>query len=248
MTGGRITNAPVGWQAMALLAALCLACSAGCTGEEDEEAPPVLPIENLEGKIVCVGDSLTAAEGVPSEQSFTAKLGRHSERITVVQQGRSGWPTEAYLRRMDEVLRDLPADANVIIVQLGANDLRVEGHSDQTITRAVERMGRIIDTFRKHAPKAKIVVMAPPTMVPEEFAPRLRDAGFGPHSPDVLGRMSDAYRRLAGEKQCGFIDLFPVLKPGDTLDGAHPNDSGHTKIANEIWRRLSGKTEQSEDQ
>jgi len=236
---GTVENVPCRLMVLSLLVAAPF-ISPGCARSTDGQAPVVLSIEGIKGKIVCVGDSLTAAEGVPREQGFAAKLARRSNQITVIQQGRSGWPTTAYLRRMDDVLEALPTDAGVIVIQLGANDLRVDGHSDETVARTVANMGRIIDVFRAHSPEAKIVVMTPPTMIPEKLTPRLRQAGFGPHSPPVLGRLSDAYRDLAASKNCGFIDLFPVLANGDTLDGAHPNDSGHTKIADEIWHRLTG--------
>jgi len=214
--------------------------SVGCSRPGEKENGVVLPIQPLQGKVVCVGDSLTAAEGVRPEEGFPAKLDARSERIAVVQQGRSGWPTTAYLRRIDEVLAALPADADVILLQLGANDLRMDGHSDETVARTADNLGELIDRLRGRAQRAKLVVLAPPTMVPEELTPRLREAGFGAHSPPMLHKLSAAYRDLAARKSCGFIDLFPLLAPGDTLDGAHPNDAGHTKIADEIWRRLAG--------
>jgi len=234
-------------RAMTIVATACLATLADCGHNAGQTGSSVLPIVGLEGKVVCVGDSLTAAEGVRHDQGFTAKLDRRSDRVAFIQQGRSGWASTSYLRRMNEVLRALPSDADVIIIQLGANDLRIDGHSDKTIVRTARNVGRIADIFKAHAPGARIVIMAPPTMIPDKLTRRLRDAGFCEHSPSFLGELSDAYRDLAARRNCGFIDLFDVLDKGDTIDGAHPNDSGHTKIADKIWRSLTGESHKGEN-
>jgi hypothetical protein len=75
-------------------------------------------------------------------------------------------------------------------------------------------------------------------MVAEELTKRLRDAGFGGHSPQWLHRLGQAYAPVAREKKCKLIDLHPLLKPGDTVDGAHPNEKGHAKIADAVWQSL----------
>ena len=192
------------------------------------------------GKLLIVGDSMTAAEGVPHEQGFPARLNHiGGAPLEVLAQGRSGWPTTAYLRRIDEVLPRVPADADWILLQLGANDLRVHGHSDATLTNTARNMVTILKTFQKKAPKARLILVSPPTLVPSEFTQRLRDAGFNGQSPHWLAKLGQAYAKVAQENDWGYIDLHPTLAPGATLDGAHANAAGHRRIATTLWQALN---------
>jgi hypothetical protein len=61
-----------------------------------------------------------------------------------------------------------------------------------------------------------------------------------PHSPEVLGKLSEAYRRLAGRRGWTFVDLYPVLEaPGDFADVAHPTAAANRKIAEAVGRGLA---------
>lgn len=192
------------------------------------------------GKLLIAGDSMTAAEGLPPEQGFPARLDHiGGDSLQVLAQGRSGWATTAYLRRIDEILPRIPADADWILLQLGANDLRVHGHSDETITSAARNMTTLLKTLRKKAPKARLVLVSPPTMVPGELTQRLHDAGFDKTSPRWLAKLGHAYAQVAKENDWDYIDLHTTLSPGTTLDGAHANPAGHRRIATTLWQELN---------
>ena len=192
------------------------------------------------GKLVIAGDSMTAAEGVPAKEGFPSLLNHiGGESLQVLQQGRSGWPTTAYLRRMDEVLQKIPEDADWILLQLGANDLRVHGESEETVRTTAQNMAKILQAFRRKAPSAKLTLVSPPTMVPGELSERLRNSGFGDQSPAWLAKLGNAYEKIAFENGWGYIDLHDTLTDGHTLDGAHPNARGHRRVAISMWQQLN---------
>jgi acyl-CoA thioesterase I len=74
-------------------------------------------------KLLALGDSLTAGYGLPSGESFTARLQRKLEaeglNVTVVNAGVSGDTSAGGLARLDWLLADKPDFA---LVELGAND------------------------------------------------------------------------------------------------------------------------------
>ena len=200
---------------------------------EYQPAPP-------SGKLVIPGDSMTAAEGVSANEGFPALLNDiGGESLQVIGQGRSGWPTTSYLKRMDEILPSIPKDADWILLQLGANDLRVHGQNEKTVQQTAENMVSILRLFQKKAPQAKLVLVSPPTMVPNELSKRIRDAGFGEQSPEWLAKLATAYEAKAKANNWHFISLHDTLAPGHTLDGAHANARGHRRIATTLWQELN---------
>ena len=173
------------------------------------------------------------------EQSFAKKLAAKSNSISVIAKGRGGWATTSYLSQIGKVLHALPKDTAIVVIQLGSNDLRMHGHTPQCIEQTTANMGKLADPYQRTVPLAKIYIAAPPNIFPDDLTERLRKAGFGSNSPEYLKILSDSYRRLAEQKGLRFIDLYPVVSPGNTIDGAHPNAAGHAQVADAIWRVLS---------
>ena len=93
--------------------------------------------------------------------------------------------------------------------------------------------------FQKKAPQAKLVLVSPPTMVPNELIKRIRDAGFGEQSPEWLAKLATAYEAKAKANNWHFISLYDTLASGHTLDGAHANARGHRRIATTLWQELN---------
>jgi acyl-CoA thioesterase-1 len=187
--------------------------------------------------VVFIGDSLTDGDGVPDDSNFVSLLDSRSEHLNAGNQGRSGWSTTAYLKEehRDDVLQNIPAGADVLVIQLGANDLRVHGHSEATIEQTVKNMEELINLFQQAVPGAEIVLMAPTGMEPGRLSPRMKEAGFGAQTNQYLGMLSRAYNDLAEKNHYSYLTLSGVLDEGMTLDGAHPTTAGHKKIAEHIW-------------
>lgn len=187
--------------------------------------------------VVFIGDSLTDGDGVPDDSNFVSLLDFQSEYLNAINQGRSGWSTTAYLKQehRDEILQSIPAKADVLVIQLGANDLRVHGHSKETIRQTVRNMEQLINILQRRAPDSEIVLMAPTGMEPDRLSQRMKEAGFGAQTNAYLTELSQAYAALAARDGYGFLSLFGLLETGMTLDGAHPTVAGHRVIADYIW-------------
>lgn len=193
-------------------------------------------------KVLFLGDSLGFGEfarEVEPDRRFTHLLSIEDPSVAIADLGRHGWATSTYLKRQDEAVASIPRDAAVIFIQLGANDLRLHGHSDETVRQAVVRMDKLADAVGRQAKDARLVILSPITMFPEELPDRLRNEGFGPESPEYLKQLGEAYAALARRRGWGFVDLYPVVaSQANTLDGAHPNAVGHARIAGAIWPTL----------
>lgn len=200
---------------------------------------PAATQTSLAGKYVFVGDSLTAGFGVDPREGFIAKLGAMSTRATFVGQGRSGWSTLAYLNAIEKVLKEIPADADVLVIQLGANDLKESGHTEEVVRQTAANMEKLADRFQAAAPRARLVLMTPGPFFPKALSRMLLDAGYGAQTPEHLAKLRDAFRGVARRRGFGFIDVTEALTdPADTLDGAHPTPQGHVKLAETIFKQL----------
>ena len=192
-------------------------------------------------KVLFLGDALgfgEFAQDVEPDRRFTHFLSIEDPSIDFVNAGHAGWATSTYLKRQDEAIASLPRDAAVILLHLGANDLRLHGHTDDTVKQAVVRLDKLADSVQRQAKDAHLVILSPITMFPDELPDRLRNEGFGPESPKYLKQLADGYRALAKRRGWTFIDLHRVVTAGNTFDGAHPNAKGHAQIAAAVWPTL----------
>lgn len=177
------------------------------------------------GRIVFLGDSLTAGYGVEPDQAFPAlvaeKIDSAGLPFDVAPSGLSGETSAGGLRRASWVLQR-PAD--VLVLALGANDgLRGLDLDD---TRA--NLQGIIDLARSKYPGIRIVVAG--MMMP----PNLGEA--------YTAQFRSLYPELAEENGAAFV---PFLLEGvggrpelNLPDGIHPNPEGHRIVAENVWRAL----------
>ena len=136
--------------------------------------------------------------------------------------------------------RDMDPDADVIFVFGGTND---HGHGDAPLGTGSDRTP---DTFigachylfaglREAFPKAKIVVATPLHRAEESRADGVTLEDYVNH-----------IRRIAAEHNLPLLDLYESSAINwDTLDrlttdGLHPNDEGHSILADEIGEFLQG--------
>ncbi len=197
----------------------------------------LLTCTNQTSTVVFIGDSLTDGDGVLDDSNFVSLLDSRSAHLNAINQGRSGWSTTAYLKNehRDEIVQSIPPTADVLVIQLGANDLRIHGHSKETINQIIQNLEKLIALFQGRAPEAGIVLMAPTGMDPDRLSPRMKEAGFGPQTNEYLELLSRAYDDLAQGNDYTYLTLFGVLDKGMTFDGAHPTSAGHKAIADHIW-------------
>ncbi|WP_279481127.1 arylesterase [Aureimonas sp. SK2] len=171
-------------------------------------------------EVVAFGDSLSAGYGVGPGESFPeqlqAALNAAGHPARVVNAGVSGDTTTGGLARLDW---SVPASADVVIVELGANDA-LRGVSPD-VTRA--NLDAILEklTARPNTQVLLAGMLSPPNM-----------------GPDYAARFNPIYAELAAKHD---VPLYPFFLEGVAGDGAlnqrdymHPNAQGVAVIVKGI--------------
>ncbi|MFY9969991.1 MAG: arylesterase [Roseiarcus sp.] len=169
--------------------------------------------------LVVLGDSLTAGYGLPPGKAFPdqlqAALGARGWDVKVVNAGVSGDTAGDGLARYDWAV---PADANALIVELGANDM-LRGLPPE---RTKAALAAILDKAKAaHLPTLIAGMRAAPNLGPE-YA----------HAFDAI------YPALAGATGASLYPFFLDGVAGDPAlnqpDGLHPTAAGAAAIVNRI--------------
>lgn len=170
-------------------------------------------------RLVALGDSLTAGYRLPKGKGFAPRLeaalkaaGHHVE---VIDAGVSGDTTDQGLARLDW---SVPADADAVIVELGANDA-LRGLPPAIARRNLDE---IVGTLRKRGVAVLVAGMLAPRNLGEAYA-----AEFDRIFPEVAA----AHGSL----------LYPFFLDGVALeprllldDGLHPDQAGVEEIVRRI--------------
>ena len=178
--------------------------------------------------ILCAGDSITA-EAYPH---FLQRLfARDGVRARVLNYGRSGFTSGEYRaflgKNLDRMCRERP---DAILLQLGTNDVRVDG--DRTPTPEFEaNMRAILAAFkgcrsRSNRPSLLFLATIPP--VPKDTPL--------PFSAESVRRVEEdinpAIRSLAVEESLPLVDNHGLfLSRPDLLPGIHPSRDGYRALA-----------------
>lgn len=175
--------------------------------------------------ILFVGTSLTAGYGLPSEQSYPARI---QERLAArglayraVNAGVSG-DTSAGARRRIGWLLQQPVAA--VVLELGANDmLRGQGSSQLR-----DNLQAIIDEVRALFPEAPIVIAG------MRAAPNL--------GPDYAREFERVFEQVARTNSAAFLPFILDGVAGqpelNQADGIHPTAAGQLRVASNVWAVL----------
>jgi acyl-CoA thioesterase-1 len=177
--------------------------------------------------VLAFGDSLTAGLGVAPDEAWPALVERRLRReglaYRVVNAGVSGDTTAGARRRVDWVLRSLPAPPRVVVVALGAND----GLRGQPVEAVRENLVAIVERFEAAGARVVLAGMRLP--------------------PNYGAAYTRAFAAVYGEvaRRTG-VPLMPFLLDGvggdaalNQADGIHPNAAGHRVIADRVWPHLA---------
>ena len=174
--------------------------------------------------ILVLGDSLSAAYGIPAEQGWVSLLQRRlAERgfpHRVSNASISGDTTSGGLSRLPAALeRDRPA---IVIVELGAND----GLRGQPLMEMSQNLARIIELARQAGARVALAEMR----IPPNYGPL-----YTQKFQATFGELAKRYD----------IALIPFLLNGVAGnraliqdDGLHPGAEAQPRILDNVWPTL----------
>jgi acyl-CoA thioesterase-1 len=199
-------------------------CGVG-RGLSAADAPAANPAAPAKGRIVVLGDSITAGYGLDPTKAYPAvlqaKIDEAGLPYTVANAGVSGDTTAGGLRRIDWALGP---GADVLIVALGGND----GLRGVTPKQTESNLAAIIQKARAKSPKIDIIVagMEMPSNMGQAYVEEFRA---------VFPRIANAQN----------VALVPFLLAGvggitelNQADLIHPTAEGQTRVADNVWPAL----------
>ena len=174
--------------------------------------------------VLILGDSLSAAYGMPGDQGWVALLERRLRQSgyphRVVNASISGETTAGGLSRLPRALsRFQPA---IVVIELGANDgLRGLAH-----TQTRDNLDRIITLARDSGAQPLLLGM----MLPPNFGRTFNE------------KFLALYTELATEREIPLVPFFltGVADRAEWMqgDGLHPNAGGQPRMLENVWPYL----------
>lgn len=177
-------------------------------------------------KILCLGDSLTEAYGVPREKGWVHLVAKELG-ITMVNAGISGDNTTGMLGRCEHLL--IEHKPSHMIVMGGTNDI-LFGLKNEIIISNIHAMSR----YARYHGADCIVGIPTPIMNIEEFN------FIGEHVQKRLESFQQTLINYCKDDEKAFIDFSKSVNPEHFLeDGVHLNESGHIQMKNVVATFLS---------
>ena len=171
--------------------------------------------------ILVLGDSLSAAYGIPAEQGWVTLLQRRlMERgfpHRVVNASISGDTTSGGLSRLPAALeRERPA---LVVLELGAND----GLRGQSLVAMTDNLARMIDLSRRAGARVALAEMR----IPPNYGPAYTQ------------KFQAAFGELAARHEIPLIPFLLDGVAGDRAlvqdDGLHPSAEAQPQILDNVW-------------
>jgi acyl-CoA thioesterase I len=188
-------------------------------------APALLPeVVDDRPKILALGDSLTAGNGLLESESYPAALQRMIDadgyEFEVINGGLSGDTSAGGLRRLDWLMQ---GDVAVVIVALGAND-GLRGLAPDQLKR---NLAQIIERVQDRGAAVVLAGMEAPPNYGEDYAAAFRRVFFD---------LSREYR-VAGYVPFLLTGVAGVSQMNQA-DGIHPTAQGSYRIAETVYGAL----------
>ncbi len=184
--------------------------------------------------ILAAGDSITAASYPAHLQTLFDATGLKVRVVNAGVKGHTSGEYLAYLRRNDVVRRTAP---DVVLLQLGTNDVRIDGDHTET-PRFSRQMGEILDLVAaqrsaRGRPPVVFLSTIPPVPGP---VPR----HFDRSSMQRVGEeINPAIRRLARERGLGLVDTYELFRRHPAwLPDVHPTEDGYRAMARQWFDLL----------
>jgi acyl-CoA thioesterase-1 len=183
------------------------------------------------GRIVVLGDSITAGFGLDRSQAYPALL-QHKVRenglsFEVVNAGLSGDTTAGGLRRVQWALG---AGASVCVVALGGND----GLRGVPVEQTESNLEGIIRAVRGNNPETVVIVAG--MQMPLNFGREFREAFAA-----IFPRVAERCRTLLVPFLLEGVGGVPEMNQDDQI---HPNAAGQRRVAENVWKVLEAGIKQ----
>ena len=183
-----------------------------------------LPVLASQNTVLVLGDSLSAAYGVPSETAWVELLRDRIESQdldwTVVNASIGGETTDGGLRRLPGLLE--AHDPTIVVIELGGND-GLRGFPPNVIE---SNLANMIEQVRDTGATPLLVGM----QIPPNYGQR-----YTTMFADIFPTLSDRYNTV----------LVPFFLDGiydqDGLmqgDGIHPTEEAQPRLLDNIWPKL----------
>ena len=193
-------------------------------------------------KIVFLGDSITYGYGLANHKDvYWRVLGRNTGAVTkgygingtriAKQKVSVGAAYDAYFRTR---VRKMDPDADIVMIFGGTNDF---GHGDAPLGTMDDRtddtfygaVHSLCNELKQAYPEAEIIFMTPLRRSDE-------DAEYNDFGRPVIAPLTAyimAVRRVCRAHEIPVLDLYDRLPDivGYTIDGLHPDETGHRLIA-----------------
>jgi alpha-L-fucosidase 2 len=189
-------------------------------------------------KVACIGDSIPAGDGLPSESRFSypAELANLlGPEFMVLNLGRSGatmlkqgnWP---YWSRK-EFFNVLSFQPDIVIIQLGTNDTKPFNWNAEYYKADYQAM---IDALNTLPGPPQVFVCLPVPVIQDQW---------GINDSTMQVGVVPIVKQIAENNNLKVIDLNSIMKnhPEDFPDGVHPNSEGAKRIAAIIGKAILEK-------
>jgi acyl-CoA thioesterase-1 len=183
-----------------------------------------LPALASQNTVLVVGDSLSAAYGVPSETAWVELLRDRIESQdldwTVVNASISGETTDGGLRRLPGLLE--AHDPTIVVIELGGND-GLRGFPPNVIE---SNLANMIEQVRDTGATPLLVGM----QIPPNYGQR-----YTTMFADIFPNLSDRYNTpLVPFFLDGIYDQDGLMQG----DGIHPTEEAQPRLLDNIWPKL----------
>ena len=172
--------------------------------------------------VLVIGDSLSAAYGMATEEGWVALLGERlaARDIEVVNRSVSGDTTAGGAGRLGSALAEIGPD--MVIIELGAND----GLRGISPPATEDNLARMITMSRE----ADATVLLLGMRMPPNYGPEYTEA------------FAAVFPRLAERFDIALVPFFlePVAEDWDMVqaDGIHPNAAAQPLLLDHVWPHL----------
>jgi len=202
-------------------------------------------------KILIFGDSIVVGRGVAKDKTWTSRLSGYFDvkdkwNTIIYNLGVPGESTSELLKRFAAECKTRtrytsPQEKTIIIIAEGINDSKGIGSPQAPKTPLKDfrqNIHKLIEVGKKHT---ETLIFMGPTLVNENKTDPISDNYF---LNSNIKKYNNIIKDICQKKNIFFVDLLSDWDKIDykkflSIDGVHPNKTGHQKIFEKVRRLLN---------